>query len=867
MHHRILRWLPFLIVTAFGIAVLWPVPGGQMPLSADHTVHLTRIWMLGQELAQGHVRGWSSIWFFGTPVGELYPILGDLLIVAIRALSLGLLSWPSAYAIGFTVVFLAQGWVLLRAGKVMGWGVVPGLVAALLALADVGSYREGGWIYTVFYGVWPQALATSLTWLGFAELAAACRSKDDGAWRRHLVGAGLALGASLLAHPVSMLTVAVGGPVGVLALGVGDRARLRRCAATSVMAAALGILVAAWWLVPMLSHRGWMASYGWLWLPLETLLGRAMQGQWAQSMPAAVGHAISASLLVVAVAGTRPARFFGATALVLWLLAARDVPWLLRLDLVSEGFAHVQYQRFITAAKPGLYLMAGAAVGLLVRAATGAWRAKGRSLGRPVAIVAAAGALTVSGWMAWGTRSEWTKLEGLPLPVQEIQITRMPGHPQLDAAHAELASWLGEQWRTRDRFWRTSVRDQRNTHWFMDVPVLADGVPLLKQGFTPGDNFVHKPEAGPPALLDKAQVRYEIRRGQRVPPGTVKSFGSVHVVQRSNWEQSSIAHLVGPGELEVLDADPDGGLVRVRVSGTQGATRLVFGIAGYPRWELTGPAGSVRWVETPIVGQGPDATLAQRRAGELRGGRAHGDDGTEPTLIAAEVEDGEYTLAYRRWRLLDVLATLASISGLGLALSLWGRPRRIAMPQPPIQRLRRVLGTMGHPLVLGALVVAVLLWGSVKRHRGLSIEADQAVGWVQRGAVFQRIGVEPGFFKTDMLIRPALKVPRGRTEPAVVELPEVELGETLQGWVAIDDDDAKQRATGSRRIQIQADPGGERWTTLWDRRLAHRPGSVPLSIETGELTGTTARLRVLVHGEGKRPPEMGFDLHLGREPQ
>src|SRR5690606_8777426 len=145
---RGLAALPLLLVTAFSLWLLWPAPLGRMPLSADHTVHLTRIWMLAEQLTSGQLRGWDGTWFFGTPVGELYPVLGDLVVVAIRALSLGALSWPQAYALGFCVVFTAQGWVMLRVGRALGLGPVPGLVAALLVLADVGAYREGGWIYT-----------------------------------------------------------------------------------------------------------------------------------------------------------------------------------------------------------------------------------------------------------------------------------------------------------------------------------------------------------------------------------------------------------------------------------------------------------------------------------------------------------------------------------------------------------------------------------------------------------------------------------------------------------------------------------------------------------------------------------------------
>ena len=58
----------------------------------------------------------------------------------------------------------------------------------------------------------------------------------------------------------------------------------------------------------------------------------------------------------------------------------------------------------------------------------------------------------------------------------------------------------------------------RNSHWFMDAPVTT-GVPLFKQGFTPGDNFVHKPEAGTAELLDLLGVRYVVTRKRGGPRG------------------------------------------------------------------------------------------------------------------------------------------------------------------------------------------------------------------------------------------------------------------------------------------------------------------------------------------------------------
>ena len=91
----------------------------------------------------------------------------------------------------------------------------------------------------------------------------------------------------------------------------------------------------------------------------------------------------------------------------------------------------------------------------------------------------------------------------------------------LDALYPQVTQWLAARWAERgDEFWRVTFVAGRNAHWFMDAPVLS-GVPVYKQGFTPGDNFVHKPESGRPQVLDAARVRYAVvpeRDGEMVLP-------------------------------------------------------------------------------------------------------------------------------------------------------------------------------------------------------------------------------------------------------------------------------------------------------------------------------------------------------------
>ena len=225
------------------------------------------------------------------------------------------MDWPTAYAIGFYLVFALQGLVVLRVGRLFGFGAWPGLVAALLLLCDAGITREGGWMYTVYFGVWPQVLAVSFAWLGLGETARALgwSSGSDSApedARRATLRAGLSFGAALLAHPMALPMLGIGGILLIATLvpraPVAWRVGVARC----LVAGLIGAMLAAWWWVPMLQHKAWMASYGWLFAPLEAMVDvLRKEGRWAHRMPAAVGYLALVGVVIASVGVGRVARF------------------------------------------------------------------------------------------------------------------------------------------------------------------------------------------------------------------------------------------------------------------------------------------------------------------------------------------------------------------------------------------------------------------------------------------------------------------------------------------------------------------------------------------------------------------------------
>jgi hypothetical protein len=883
--------LPAVAVLGFAGYLLWPVPIGVMPLSADHTVHLTRIVLTAERLAStGALSGWEPTWFFGFPLGELYPQLGDLLIIFIHALGLGALDWPSAYALGFYLVFALQGLVLLRVGRLFGFGPWPGLIAAALLLTDAGFTREGGWMYTVYFGVWPQVLASSFGWLGLGETVRALGWSDaqtdpDDA-RRAVLRAGASFGAALLAHPMMLPTLGIGGILLVVTLvpraPVPWRLGLARC----LLAGLLGALLAAWWWVPMLQHAAWMASYGWLFAPLDAMLESLRdEGRWAQRMPAAVGYLALAGIVLASVGVGRVARFVALFAVVQWLLASNDVFWQLRLDRLGDGFAHVQYQRFLSGAKPGLYLCAA-----LATVAPAAWArrlflarkqlphpklALLRALGLASIIAAATvGTAAASVWLLDDSRTVMAEYE-----VGEVQVERMPNDPEFDAHYQAFVAWARQQWDTREHDYRIAARAQRNSHVFMDAPVWTH-TPQYKLGFTPGDNFVHKPESGQRELLDKLGVRWMVSVDNgRARPGEVARFGRI-VVREHPGQARGLAWLEGGGTLELLDADLRGGLVRVRVRDVDEGARVVFGIAGYPRWRLTLDGQPLEWFEDPVLGDAEPVSLAARKAGELRGGKAGGDDGTEPTLIAAELPPGTHDavleLRYDERGGLEWLAEVTSLlTGLLVALAFVGRTHHSWRGWPEharalFGRIERRIAAMLHPLTVCVLVPALLGLGYGRWQLSREREATQLLGWVESGDTLTTKHVETGPVKAEMLIRPAVIMrPRPR-DPAVLEIELDDLPERLTGWIGIDDD---QVQSGGRwdhhELSIAVRWSGRsdsKWWVIQELVVPHRAERIRLDVATGALSGVPVYLRITDEASGKRLPRLGINLDLQQRP-
>ena len=334
---RLRRWLPRLLPAApvlllvlLSSLISWPLLRGTMPASGDHPVHLARAAAQFDALMSGQLRTWWQGWGFGTPVGDLYPPLSDFLVISVRLVSFGLLSLSQCYALAVLIAFSASAWVLPRVAKLLGLPAIAGVIAGAMLLLDPGAGREGGWIYTVWMGVWPQALATALQWMTLGWLVRLAYA-DDVDPTRAAGKIGLYAGLSVLAHPISAPVLACWIPV-VAAVAM-VRRRLVMTALYGVGGLFLGALLTAWWWLPMLSMRGWMASYGWL-HSTWAQMGRAVVEHLAvtQNMPPAIGLLALVGSAWFTIKGTAPQRALVAATLLMWLAAGRDWVWFLRLD-------------------------------------------------------------------------------------------------------------------------------------------------------------------------------------------------------------------------------------------------------------------------------------------------------------------------------------------------------------------------------------------------------------------------------------------------------------------------------------------------------------------------------------------------------
>ena len=202
----------------------------------------------------------------------------------------------------------------------------------------------------------------------------------------------------------------------------------------------------------------------------------------------------------------------------------------------------------------------------------------------------------------------------------------------------------------------------------------------------------------------------------------------------------------------------------------------------------------------------------------------------------------------------------------GITTSLLGLLGLLALLRRPdlLLRLRPWSLRLTHPALLAGVFALALALALLRHRSGLAREHDLASARLQRGEALATRALA-GPLKTDMQIFPAVLARPGRSDMSDITFPKVQLGPTLDGWLALDDDDAKQRRRGSHRVTVTVRPAAAGpWTALADINVPHRPDrrrldDIPVP---PALQQVPVDVRVEIHTTGEAPPRLGFDLTL-----
>jgi hypothetical protein len=327
---------------------------GKMPWMADHSVHLTKSYILYNKIfSDFSLTGWTNFSGSGYPAEVLYPPLTDIYLCLVKFLSFGLLDWEQSYAVAFFVFLLCYPLVFYFVGK-KHFGKVGGLFAGLAALIDLGGFRQGGWIFAVKWGVWPISLSVGLLVLASHYLFCWLAHKTD--YKKAVIFSTLAI----LAHPFALIILVPFLLIMVWVLFAregGLLSQLQRAARYLVPTA----LLSGWWLFPFMVFG---TEYSMHVSALGGTVNNAVEGLvhfnlWNNAWPPVAAMALLGAVLV----------FFSSSSSYLFSLATLAAgafilstsTYLAGLDLFNliPSFKHVQFPRFLMLIKACSFLLAG----------------------------------------------------------------------------------------------------------------------------------------------------------------------------------------------------------------------------------------------------------------------------------------------------------------------------------------------------------------------------------------------------------------------------------------------------------------------------------------------------------------------------
>ncbi|TNE45833.1 MAG: hypothetical protein EP343_25830 [Deltaproteobacteria bacterium] len=608
------RLMDVLCLSALAVIVALMLPEvtqGLRPINKDHTVHFVKAWQLQDAfLGQGRLWGWSHQWFAGYPAQYLYPIGSDLFTLFVRGLSFGFLNLEQAYAAAFWLHFLVVGYGVFRCAS-RGYSRTVGLLAAVLFLTDIGSFRMGGWVFTAQWGVWPMSLSLGFGLLAISHLNDVLTSTS---WRS-VAWFGLWMGLALLVHPIQLIHFGVVLPVAIVVrwLVKGGKGWLLAMGRV-LLGGSIGLSLGGLWLFPFFSTQNYAQSYGAPWWDTFRM-GKGiytldlLQGTW----PAILAFGV-VGLFVMLFSRRFFPLLFGLLSFTLLLTSSSSFLQGFHLIDFLKSLQNIQFQRFAVLLKPYLFIACAVSVVVLFKhLAKQGKNEDEQETGdapteqeQPKENLEQGAQEVEASWNPWPVFVRYLLVGFLAAPVlyplvshyMERHVKHIYRRNIKDDLETDkddkyriekkaFVNWALQQF-PQDRkrgFFRLALYVGKHTHSFFDLgPKLQ--VPIYKIGFTPSTNFRYKMDKDSSTMLQALNVLYLLSRWQLSSKKyeLVKRIGQLYVYRFKGYQPNPFQVLAGQGSVQ-LKTFSDEDIVLVAGPGSQGQLRL--NVSYFPRWSAT----------------------------------------------------------------------------------------------------------------------------------------------------------------------------------------------------------------------------------------------------------------------------------------
>jgi len=532
-----------------------------IPKGADHTVHLYHSWFMSHRLLplQDAVTGWSHLQFAGYPAFSLYAPGPYILIAGLHYLGFSLSVSYNVVLAGVWLGLPLALYALLRAHSV---DIFASCVAALIVLVDPGAYNEGGWIQVIEQGVWTGTLALVMSLIALLALRYLMLSRS--VWG--LVWVAVAVGLSLLLHPVSIIILGISALLYVLIMS----ASLADIGRASV-AGLFGLGLSAWWIWPFINAQADLIPHGQGWLSFTEISTRLWKGTLFINGSALL---LVAGLYAGIMMWRLDKRFhtYGVVLICVFLLIASDDTWAWLGLSDTRFYEQINLHRLVAPARVAWWCFA--AIGITQMWRRIPWK---RLTETPVvsSILVFVFAL-ISQPLIYGFLAE------VKAPSQ-----RLGAVVALDY-HQDLMDVL-EHLNTLDAIGpvgRVMVREPRDVHCAQWVPVIT-GRPIAHPGGKPTFHYRRRFYHHAPDVLRAQGVEWILtcRSGPQVRGAKrVYKQGDVALWSLPRPSENPI-RLTGDGKATLVEWDVD--KVVVNVERSNGPVTVTLPVVAHDRWKAS----------------------------------------------------------------------------------------------------------------------------------------------------------------------------------------------------------------------------------------------------------------------------------------